>query len=121
MVTDGNSAEPLPQSLYNEWLIVYHARTMIPLKLSLRNFMCYRENVAPLDFSGIHLACLSGDNGHGKSALLDAMTWALWGRSWAKTDDELIFTGATDMEVAFDFRAGRQHLSCHPQATAPQG
>jgi len=46
---------------------------MLPLKLSLRNFMCYRDP-DPLDFSGIHLACLAGDNGHGKSALLDAWT-----------------------------------------------
>jgi len=35
---------------------------MIPLKLQLRNFMCYRE-LETLDFSGIHLACLAGDNG----------------------------------------------------------
>ena len=63
---------------------------MIPQKLSLRNFMCYREDAPPLDFTGIHLACISGDNGHGKSALLDAITWALWGRARAKTDDELI-------------------------------
>src|SRR5512136_695611 len=82
---------------------------MIPLKLSLRNFMCYRDNVAPLDFSGIHLACLSGDNGHGKSALLDAMTWALWGRSRAKTDDELIHGNAAEMEVELEFMLGQSH------------
>lgn len=83
---------------------------MIPLKLSLRNFMCYKENVTPLDFSGIHLACLSGENGHGKSALLDAITWALWGRSRAKTDDELIHTGAEEMEVEFEFMLSENHF-----------
>jgi len=56
---------------------------MIPYKLRLRNFISYREEQV-LDFSGIHLACLAGDNGHGKSALLDAMTWALWGRARAR-------------------------------------
>ena len=56
---------------------------MIPLKLRLSNFMCYRDEQT-LDFSGIHLACLTGDNGHGKSALLDAITWALWGRARAR-------------------------------------
>ena len=44
---------------------------MIPLKLSLSNFICYRENVPTLDFTGVHVACLCGGNGHGKSALLD--------------------------------------------------
>lgn len=77
---------------------------MIPLELRLRNFMCYRE-VEALNFSGIHLACLAGDNGHGKSALLDAMTWALWGqaRLGARRDDELIHLGQTEMEVEFTF------------------
>jgi exonuclease SbcC len=78
---------------------------MIPLKLQLRNFMCYRQ-LDSLDFSGIHLACLAGDNGHGKSALLDAMTWALWGRARAKRDDELIHLGQTEMEVEFEFALG---------------
>lgn len=76
---------------------------MIPLKLKLRNFMCYRDNVPPLDFQGIHVACLAGDNGHGKSALLDAITWALWGRSRTADHDALIHLGQTEMEVEFEF------------------
>jgi len=87
---------------------------MIPHRLRLRNFMCYREEQT-LDFSGIHLACLAGDNGHGKSALLDAMTWALWGKARARRDDELITLGETEMwvELEFDlaglrYRIGRQ-------------
>ncbi len=76
---------------------------MIPLKLRLRNFMCYRENVPPLDFQGIHVACLAGDNGHGKSALLDAITWALWGKSRASSDDALVHLGQTEMEVELEF------------------
>lgn len=79
---------------------------MIPLKLQLRNFMSYRENVAPLLFDGFRLACLSGENGHGKSALLDAITWALWGKARAKSEDELIHHGKTEMEVEFEFDLG---------------
>jgi len=78
---------------------------MIPLKLKLYNFMCYRD-VEPLDFTGIHLACLTGDNGHGKSALLDAITWSLWGKARARHDDELIHSGQTEMEVEFEFALG---------------
>jgi len=81
---------------------------MIPVKLSLRNFMCYRDNVPPLDFTGIHLACLSGDNGNGKSAIIDAITWALWGKARASSDDDLIHTTQTEMEVEFDFTVGPQ-------------
>ncbi len=81
---------------------------MIPVKLSMRNFMCYRDNVPPLDFTGIHLACLSGGNGNGKSAIIDSMTWALWGKARASSDDDLIHTTQTEMEVEFDFTVGPQ-------------
>ncbi|MFW0860035.1 MAG: AAA family ATPase [Dehalococcoidia bacterium] len=80
---------------------------MVPLKLTLRNFMCYRDNAPPLDFAGIHVACLCGDNGNGKSALLDAMTWALWGESRARSDDDLIHQGQSEMGVEFEFLAGQ--------------
>jgi DNA repair protein SbcC/Rad50 len=76
---------------------------MIPLTLNVRNFMCYTDIHEPLQFDGIHVAVLTGDNGHGKSALLDAMTWALWGRARARAVDELIHTGTSEMEVEFEF------------------
>jgi exonuclease SbcC len=77
---------------------------MIPQRLVLKNFLCYRQ--ADLDFAGIHLACLAGANGAGKSALLDGMTWALWGRARAKRDDELIYLGEKEMAVDFSFQLG---------------
>ena len=75
---------------------------MVPVRLRLRNFMCYRE-VPELDFTGMHVACLCGPNGNGKSALIDAMTWALWGKARASSDDELVRLGSTEMEVDFEF------------------
>src|SRR5512141_3207089 len=77
---------------------------MIPLYLKLTNFMPYRS--AELNFSGIHIGCLTGDNGAGKSSLLDAITWALWGRSRSKRDDELVHQGQTEMQVEFTFGLG---------------
>ncbi len=79
---------------------------MVPLRLSLRNFMCYRNGLEPLDLSGIQVVCLSGDNGAGKTALLDAITWALWGRARAKSDDDLVHLGESEMEVELEFMAG---------------
>ena len=81
---------------------------MIPGKLSLKNFMCYRDNVPPLSFDGIHVACLCGDNGNGKSAIFDAITWALWGKSRAKNDDDLIHLGQSEMEIELEFISGEQ-------------
>ena len=81
---------------------------MIPVKLAVRNFMPYRDNVPPLHFAGIHTVSICGDNGNGKSALIDAMTWALWGKARAKSDDDLIHLGQTEMKVEFDFAVGQQ-------------
>jgi len=80
---------------------------MIPLRLELTNFLAYR-NPAPLDFTGIHVAVLTGDNGAGKSSLLDAITWAVWGRARAKTDTELVHQGQSEMRVEFTFALGDQ-------------
>ena len=80
---------------------------MIPVRLSVRNFMCYRGEGAVLDLSSVHLACLSGENGAGKSALLGAITWVLWGKARERvSDDELISQGATEMEVEYEFILG---------------
>lgn len=76
---------------------------MIPIALNLRNFMSYTDVHEALRFDGIHVAVLTGDNGHGKSALLDAITWALWGRARGRSVDELIHSGASEMEVEFEF------------------
>ena len=91
---------------------------MIPVKLELENFLCYRQP-APLDFSGIHVACLAGENGAGKSSLLDAMTWALWGKARARRDDELIYLGQDEMRVefTFDLEGNRYRVLRQRQAT----
>ena len=62
---------------------------MIPLRLELTNFLSYRET-AVLDFNGIHLACISGANGAGKSTILDSITWALFGKARSSSDDDLV-------------------------------
>ena len=81
---------------------------MIPVKLTLKNFLSYGENVPPLDFEQFHIACLSGHNGQGKSALLDALTWAVWGEGRKasqekKADSSLLRIGQKDMQVEFVF------------------
>ncbi len=81
---------------------------MIPVRLALSNFMPYRGDVPPLDFTGIHIASICGDNGAGKSSLIDAMTWALWGRTRARSDDDLIHAAESQMQVQFDFAVGTQ-------------
>lgn len=77
---------------------------MIPLKLRLYNFTSYGTNVPELDFTQFHLAAISGSNGAGKSSLIDAITWALWGESRVGGNaDKLIRVGSNQMGVEFEF------------------
>jgi DNA repair protein SbcC/Rad50 len=77
---------------------------VIPRRVRLHNFLSYRD--CTVDFSGLHLAVLAGKNGDGKSALLDAMTWAVWGKARGSVEDDRIRMGdAGDMFVEFEFEA----------------
>ena len=93
---------------------------MIPLTLTLKNFMCYRDNVPTLHLEGVHVACLCGANGHGKSALLDAITWALWGEARARTQDELVHQGQRDMQVDLEFLARGTRYRVSRRHTRPR-
>lgn len=79
---------------------------MIPLQLTLKNFLSYRE--ATLDFRGLHTACICGANGAGKSSLLEAITWVIWGESRAATEDDIIYAGEKDVRVDFTFQINQQ-------------
>jgi len=81
---------------------------VVPVRLELQNFLSYGTEAPALDFDQFDVACLSGRNGQGKSALLDAMTWSVWGEARKssgkrKPDDELIRIGTRHMEVTFTF------------------
>jgi exonuclease SbcC len=75
---------------------------MIPLTLSLTGFLSYRDPVE-IDFTHFDLACISGHNGAGKSSLLDAITWTLFGQA-RKTGEALIHTAAPAAEVVLTFQ-----------------
>lgn len=81
---------------------------MIPIQLCIKNFLSYGPEIQSIHFGPYPLICLSGKNGHGKSALLDAITWALWGQArkisgTTKPDHGLLHLGQTHMMVIFDF------------------
>ncbi len=75
---------------------------MIPLRLRIAGFLSYREPVE-IDFTSFDLACISGHNGAGKSSLLDAITWALFGQA-RRRDEALINLQSKTAEVAFTFQ-----------------
>ena len=76
---------------------------MIPSKLKLNNFMSYKGKTDVLDFDDWSVACITGDNGNGKSALLEAITWSLWGKTRVQSSRDLISKGENEMFAELEF------------------
>lgn len=74
---------------------------MIPIHLRIAGFLSYREPVE-LDFTRFSLACISGANGAGKSSLLDAIIWCLFGTA-RKSDESLINSQSLAAEIRLTF------------------
>lgn len=74
---------------------------MIPQQLKLSGFLSYRDPVE-VDFTSFDLACISGHNGAGKSSLLDAFTWVLFGEA-RRRGEELINAASQAAEVTLTF------------------
>jgi exonuclease SbcC len=74
---------------------------MIPVSLSISGFLSYQKP-AEIDFTSFDLACISGQNGSGKSSILDAMTWALFGRA-RKHDESIINIQSETAQVSLAF------------------
>lgn len=91
---------------------------MIPLHLRISGFLSYLDP-AELDFTSFDLACISGHNGAGKSSLLDAITWSLFGESRGKSSDVInISAEVKAAEVTFTFE--HEHNTYRVQRTLPR-
>jgi DNA repair protein SbcC/Rad50 len=76
---------------------------MIPIHLRISGFLSYRDPVN-LDFTTFDYACISGQNGAGKSSLLDSITWALFGEARGKSSDIInLHPDVKAAEVALTF------------------
>jgi len=77
---------------------------MKPVLLKIRGFTAFRDETV-IEFDGRRLFVITGPTGAGKSSLLDAMTWALYGQvpRVGRSVKELVSQGERDMSVLFEF------------------
>jgi len=78
-----------------------------PLRLVVEGFTSFRDRVE-LDLSGLDLFAITGPTGSGKSSLIDAIVFALYGQVPRVGDDykQLISHGAERLSVLLEFAVG---------------
>jgi exonuclease SbcC len=88
---------------------------MRPQKLTLKNFMPFRSTdgrVYEVDFSTLDLFAITGPTGSGKSSLIDAIVWCLYGRTarYGADSKGVISAGENSCEVFLDFTVGSRRF-----------
>ena len=83
---------------------------MRPIHLSVEGLACFKET-QEIDFSGLDLFAISGPTGAGKSTVLDAILFALYGevpRVGKQDLKEMISAARERVSVRFDFAVGER-------------
>jgi exonuclease SbcC len=95
---------------------------MRPLKLEIEGFTSFREKLA-LDLSGLDLFAITGATGAGKSSLIDALVFALYGQvpRVGKEYRQLISHQAERLSVLLEFEVGGRGYRIARSARANNG
>ncbi|MGH8911848.1 MAG: AAA family ATPase, partial [Acidimicrobiia bacterium] len=98
---------------------------MKPERLEMAGFAPFRATTE-VDFSGLELFALTGPTGAGKSSVIDAITFALYGVV-ARYDDKrsvepVVSLGAAEARIRFDFTVGgRPYTAARVVRRNPRG
>ena len=86
---------------------------MRPLRLELEGFASFKERTV-IDFEGAELFALTGPTGAGKSSVLDAIVFSLYGsvpRYDRRAVTPVITQGKLEAKVRLDFTVGDEAYS----------
>ena len=92
---------------------------MRPTKIRIDGFRSYRGGrAATIDFADLETAAIVGDTGAGKSSILEALTWALYGEisSGAKVLQHVMNDNADRMSVTLELEVNERRFTVHRAA-----
>ncbi|MGZ8528423.1 MAG: AAA family ATPase, partial [Candidatus Limnocylindrales bacterium] len=92
---------------------------MRPIRLDIRGFTAFREPQL-VDFEGLDLFAITGPTGSGKSSILDALTFVLYGRAERVGDGvrQLVSQGQPRAAVVLEFETGGERFRVARSVTA---
>ncbi|HEX9122354.1 MAG TPA: SMC family ATPase [Actinomycetota bacterium] len=95
---------------------------MRPIRLAVKGFTAFRDEQV-VDFDGLDLVAIAGPTGSGKSSLLDAMTYALFGYvdRVGKQVGQLVSQGQPQMAVSLEFAVGEDRYRVTRRTPAARG
>ena len=86
---------------------------MRPLSLAISGFTCFRDR-AEVDFRNMDIFAITGPTGAGKSTIVDAICYALYGRVPRHAETSSLISHDRDsMSVDLEFEAGGQRYRVH--------
>lgn len=80
---------------------------MRPLTLELEGFLSHSE-LTTIDFDGLGAAVIVGENGSGKTSVVEGLGWALFGTGRGRGPDDYVSHTGTTCRVAVVFELGGQ-------------
>lgn len=85
---------------------------MRPIKLQMKGFTSFNQPLS-IDFTKLDLFVITGPTGAGKTSIIDALIYALYGctpRLGKQSISNLISQGANSLHVELEFSSGKSHF-----------
>src|SRR5581483_10166641 len=80
-----------------------------PVRITLSDFLSH--HATELELEGLEAIAIVGENGAGKSSLIEGLRWALFGGGRGRSPDHYVRAGASSCRVVVEFElAGRRYL-----------